>query len=277
MKYVVIVAFLAIMPAQLMGQSGTDSCAEIAAMVQDISGLGLIEVVEPDAEAASDGWCQISKALILGNDFRFEQALVRFDQLATTAPENRSLEVTLTSLQTEIGDLDIEASLSHDARSGELVLHDLLARGPDGRGLQVTAEFALDAAMDAKALQVALPDLALVALSAKLFVTPALLDALDIHFQDVTRAAVGSALKDVSEAQVSSKSRRAFLGFVGAAPNAWGTLEIDIATASSVGILQLVGPFFNLGDAPEMDAIARGLDVALTDVMLDVAWKPGRM
>jgi hypothetical protein len=277
MKNAGLAAILALMPLHAAGQDFADGCKDVAASMQDFAGFGRIELAQADTTSLSDDWCHVSAALILGNDVRFEEASFRIDQLATASPESRSLEIRLTGLQSEIGPLDVKAAISHDAETGVLELHELSARGPDGRGLSATALLAFEGILDAKAIQAALPDLGLSNLDAKVFVTPEMLSALDINFRSLTRTAMNNALKDVSETQLNSKSRRAFLGFVGAAPNAWGTLDIGLLAPSSVGTLQLASPFLTLGHTPEAAAITQALDVALTDIVLDVSWKPGRM
>ena len=267
------VAAFALLPLQAFGQDTGGDCESIASSIGGLAGLGRIEI----AQVPSDGWCEVTSAVVMGVDFRFEDASFRVDRVTDAPRGSRSLEVKLTALQTDFGVFDVEVSLSHDADTHVLELHSLRSRAPDGRGLQMTAMLSLDAEMDAKSIQAVLPHLALNDLSAKVFVTPDLLAALDLNFEDISRAAVDSALRNVSQTQVSSKSRRAFLGFVGAAPNAWGTLEIDLEAPSGVGVLQLVGPFLNLGNAPSDGAIMGAFDVALSGVMLGVNWKPGRM
>jgi hypothetical protein len=141
----------------------------------------------------------------------------------------------------------------------------------------MTGQLRAAAFEDAAQAHEALAEVAFTALSFNLIVTPDALGDLRIDFSDVTRASVDTALRGVSPAQVSGKTKREFLRFVGAVPNAQGTLRATVEAGKGRTVLSIVAPLIALGNAASDDAIARAFEAALDDATLTVTWNPGRM
>lgn len=270
------VAAIAILPFQAVAQS-TDASCQLT-----LSGFSKVTAVSFDPEgliatAGADDWCTITRSGALTQGVKFEEAKFRVDQLDIRQPKSRALELEVTNLQSAAGLFDISIALSHQAETGLLLIHRATARGGDGRGLRANGIFVLPPFGTIEQARAALLGLAMRSVSVEAVVTPAFFEDVNADFQDVTHVSFRSALKDVSQGQVSNASRNEFLRFAGAVPNARGTVDVTLEAPSDVGVAQLIGPFLGLGRNPDDDALMMALATALTNVAVDIAWKPGRM
>lgn len=276
MKRLIAASILALCPLQALGNEAADCDAAWQDIVIFAGALGA-GISEARVTAEADGWCAVSVTTDWAVNFGVIDAAFRVDRFGQALPDARSFEVVITDLQTEFGSFEVAASLSHQAVTETLRLHAFSARADDGRGLRATANTSLGGlASRADALAV-LSELAIKTTSVEMFVTPALLQDAGVDFSELTRVAINDALRDVDESQVSRRARSEFLRFVGATPNARGTLGITLDTPMGANLLQLATPFLALGRTPDDAAIAKALSTALTDAELDLAWKPGRM
>jgi hypothetical protein len=271
MKRLLSVLILALLPMRVIGDQTTD-CQTMWAEVSAVFGTFSQVISETSITSDQNGWCKIptGNLAILGS--RLGEANFRVDEVSQFALNERGVEVELSGLQTPVGMFDGVGAVSLNAESGSVVLKELQLIGEDGRGVRVTADLALSAFMQDVSSNVEAQTVTL-----DLVVTPDFLSATGIDFSEVTRTVVDRALRDVSFTQVSGKSRRAFLGFVGAAPNARGTLRISGEGAGDVTIFQILRPFFSLNRDPSDAAITAAFDAAFEDIRVDLAWNPGRM
>jgi len=271
MKRLLAASVFAFLPLDAAGQDAQYCMAEWE-VIADLAGA-----IGDGATAGEDGWCEIAttKTAIFGATLG--EAAFRFDQNEEALPNSRSVEVQIADLQTRFGTYEGIFALSHQTQAGAVQLHQLRLRGDDERGLRGTAAASLPAFQNEAEAQYALTDLTVSRVNVDVFVTPALLDALQIDFSQVTRRAVDSALRDVSEAQVSGKSRREFLRFVGAVPNARGTLSVAVEISGDISLFERIAPFVALARAPSDDDITGAFDAAFDGVSIDLIWKPGRM
>lgn len=260
MRRLCAIAFAAWLP----GQAISDTCAQDWGDITQTDSFGLSKAAA--LEAGEDGWCQVAIAEQLGTWGRIEALAFRIAE----AGELRAIEMTLNGLQTPLGSFEGTAALSLETATGVLLLQDLQLSGEDDRGLRITATagvpiFDLSAQTPARAVRI------------DFYITQAALADTGIAFSQLSRAAVDSALRDVSDRQISGKTRREFLRFVGAMPNARGTLSVTIDLLNDARIADVVTPYLTLGRSPSDDEIARVFDIAFDDIRLDLAWKPGRM
>lgn len=271
MKRFLAASLLAVLPLQAFSQAAPDCAAEWESVAALTGAFG------DGATAGEDGWCEvaITKTAIFGATLG--KAAFRFDQSEDAMPNSRSVEVQIADLQTGIGTYEGIFALSHQTQAGAMQLHQFRLRGGDGRGLRATAFASLPALQSNARAQNALTDLTVNRANVDVFVTPALLGALQIRFSQITRRAVDSALRDVSEGQVSGKSRREFLRFMGAAPNARGTLSVAVEMSGDKRLFERIAPFAALARAPSDDDITEAFSAAFDGVSIDLAWKPGRM
>ncbi len=277
MRLLLAMAWLAIGPLPVLAQTPNQECQQTVDGFVAVAKSFNAEVGALDGTAVAEGWCRVTATDGALRGGVFAQARFRLDRLDAVQPGSRSLEIDLDGVQTVFGRFDVTAALSHAPDSGLLTVHSALARGTDGRGLQALGRLDMPAFKTVPDAQNAVAELRLITLSVQAMITPDLLQDAGADFSDVTRVAVDDALEGVSLSQVSTKTRNEFLRFAGAAPNARGTLDVGLDAPDSLGVLQLVMPFVTLGNRPDAQALAQALAVSLTGVVLDVAWKPGRM
>ena len=271
MKRFLAASFFAFLPLQALGQDAPDCAAEWESVAALAGAFG------DGAVAGEDGWCELATTKTAILDATLGKAAFRFDQSEEALPNGRSIEVRIADLQTQFGTYEGIFALNHQTQTGAVQLHQFRLRGGDRRGLRATAFASLPALKSNARAQNALTDLTVNRANVDVFVTPALLGALQIRFSQITRRAVDSALRDVSEGQVSGKSRREFLRFMGAAPNARGTLSVAVEMSGDASLFERIAPFVALARAPSDDDITSAFDAAFDGVSIDLAWKPGRM
>ncbi|MEJ8559985.1 hypothetical protein QTO30_01125 [Yoonia sp. GPGPB17] len=258
MKRLFMATVVAILPIQAMSDDAAN-CVDTWAEISEFTGALGPAISEDGIVTGHDGWCQIVARDVTALGTRLEEGVFRLGQLPDDTADTRSIEVALTGLQTPLGLFEGTAALSVEIETDRLRLHQLRLFADDGRGIRATADMAANK------------------MNVDIVVTLTALATAGIDFSEVSRVAVDNALRDVNEMQVSGKTRREFLRFVGAAPNAQGTLSVSIQLSDGTRIAQIAAPFFALGMSPSDDAIARAFDAALTDVRVDIVWKPGRM
>ncbi|WP_342071704.1 hypothetical protein [Yoonia algicola] len=270
MKRLVAASLFALMPMPAL--SDTD-CASLWVEVRSLAAsFGAADRIG-QITSAEDGWCNFATA-----DATLSQRASVAGRFQIAELDNtRSVELEFSGQDTPLGPLEGRMEISQDTLTGAVQVHVFDVQGADGRGLRMNGQLHGAAFEDAAQAQEALADVAFTALSFDFIVTPDALGDLRIDFSDVTRASVDMALREVTAPQVSGQTKREFLRFVGAAPNAQGTLRATVEAAERRTVLSLVAPFFALGNAPSDDAIARAFEAALDSATLTVTWNPGRM
>lgn len=271
MKRFLAASFFAFLPLQALGQDAPDCAAEWEGVAEIAGAIGA------GATADEDGWCDVATTNTAFFDTTLGKAAFRYDQYQEALPGSRSVEVQIVDLQTPLGTYEGVFALSHQTQTSAVQLHQFRLRGSDGRGLRATAFASLPALQNEAKAQYVLTDLTVNRANVDIFVTPALLDALQVDFSQFTRRAVDSALREVSEGQVSGKSRREFLRFMAAAPNARGTLSVAVEMSGDKRLFERIAPFAALARAPSDDDITEAFSAAFDGVSIDLAWKPGRM
>lgn len=269
MRGLIAVVAVALCPLQAVADD-TAACDDTWEDIVTFAGALGEEIAEASVVNGDDGWCDVSATLDVSNI----EASFRIDQFAQAPQNARSIEVMLQDLDGPVGVFDVTAALSYQPTSRAFRLHQLTARADDGRGLLARANMVLDGFVSGTDFQAALSGVTAQDASVAFFVTPGLLQDADIDLTDLTRVAVNDALSKVSEQQVSRRARSEFLRFVGAVPNARGTLAMTVDMPGGRSVLQIAGLFAGLsGNTDLSDVIA----AALMDTTLDLTWKPGRM
>lgn len=271
MKPFWVALFCATMPLTALAEDALN-CQQAWADFSEVSGLTGDGATTGDAE-----WCEVATATMPALEITLRQFAFRLGMHQDALPDSRSVDVRFEHLQTPFGIFEGALSLSHQTQSGMLHLHQFTLLGEDGRGMRAQAYVSLPVGQGNVVAPPNIGDMAVRSLNVDIIVTPDLLDALQIDATDVTRGAVDSALRDVPDAQVSGKSRRAFMRFVDAIPTARGTLSIEIDAANGRTLMESAGPFLALEHAPSEEEITRAFALALEGVSVDLAWKPGRM
>jgi len=272
MRNLFLATSLAIAPMTAFSDDITDCPADWAEITEVVGAIGSV-VPDTSVTASADGWCEIATGNLAALGSSLDGAKFRLDQFPQSLAGARSIEIELSGMQTPVGSFDGNFALSLQIESGAVRLHQLRLFAPDGRGLRATADVSVAALTGLGTA----PDAQSGVVNIDLMVTPNFLTATQINFAEVTRSAVDRALRDVRDAQVSGKSRREFLRFLGAAPNARGTLNIAGEGTGDVTIFQIVRPFLSLSRDPLDAEITSAFDAALEGVSLDLTWKPGRM
>lgn len=273
MRHLLAALLLAALPVSVMGEEDAACAAAWAPIEQAVfGGAGAANVT-----AGENGWCDVDLTRWSGADVRFGSTAFRTDRFAQAAQGHRSLEVVLEGVETPFGTFDGRIAASVNPQTGIAQVHTAQFAGGDGRGIRANARIGLATFWQVAQDQPIEPLVDAQFITIDFIVTPAALAQTRIDFAEVTRAAVDDALRDVGETQISAKTRREFLRFVGAAPNAQGTLRVAIQLSDDVSPFDLVGPFAMLGTTPSEADIARAFDASTRGVRLDVTWKPGRM
>ncbi len=273
MRHLLAALLLAVLPVSAMGEEDA-ACAAAWAPIGEAAFSGARAA---NVTAGANGWCDVDLTRWSGADVRFGSTAFRTDRLAQAPQGHRSLEVVFEGVETPFGTFDGRIAASVSPQTGIAQVHTAQFASHDGRGIRSNARIDLaDFWQEAQDQPVEpLADAQFITID--FIVTPAALAQTRIDFTEVTRAAVDSALRDVGETRISAKTRREFLRFVGAAPNAQGTLRVAIQLSDDVSPFDLVGPFATLGTTPSDDDIARAFDASTRGVSLVVTWKPGRM
>ncbi|EBA12885.1 hypothetical protein [Roseobacter sp. CCS2] len=272
MKHLLATILLAVLPTASISDARI-ACAEAWADIATVVGGSGAEAVTVGA----NGWCDVDLAHTTFVDTQIEKAAFRVDQMQSAPDDSRTIEFDLEGVDTPFGTFDGTVALSMHADTGFVRLHALRFLGQDGRGVRATAQAELDGVLvfpvqhqSQNAADAQFADIDII-------VTPAALADTGIDFAQIDRASFDRALRDVSDMQISGKARRAFLRFVGAMPNAQGTLSIAVQMADDARMIDVVRPFAALGRAPSDADIAYAFDRALDGIQIDLAWKPGRM
>ncbi len=258
------------MPA--ISQNTSECQAHWAEITEAVGPLGQVIPVT-GITAGKNGWCEIAVDNLASLGMSLDEAQFRLDQMPEPVAGGRAIEVALSGLRTPVGTFDGTAALGLDVENGAVRLQQLELHAPDGRGLRATADLRIAALTGIGGS----PETETNRVSVDLVVTPEFTAATSIDFSEVTRTAVDNALRGISDAQISAKSQREFLRFIGAALNARGTLSVAGEGAGDVTIFQILRPFLALGRNPSDAAISAAFNMALEGVTLDLTWKPGRM
>ncbi len=270
MKRLVAASLFALLPLPVLADTDCTSLwADVRTFAASFGAADMIGQVT----AGEDGWCNFATSDATSFQRARAEGRFRFADLENT----RSFEVMFSGQETPLGPVEGRIEASQDIQTGAVQVHAFHVQGADGRGLRMNGQLRAAPFEDLAQAQEAFGDVTFTALSFDFIVTPDALGDLRIDFSDVTRTSVDAALRGVSAAQVSGQTKREFLRFVGAVPNARGTLRVTIAADEGRPILAFSAPFFALGNAPSDDAIARAFEAALDDTTLTVTWNPGRM
>ncbi len=272
MKRPLAACVLATLATQGITDAQSDCVAAWADVAAPLGGTGGEQVL-----AAANGWCEVDLFKPGFVAAQIEGAAFRVDQLPNAFAGNRTLELDLEGVKTLIGTFDGTAALSIHNGTGIVQMQSLRFIGDDGRGLRATALVDLDGAFIFPEQHQSQGDPVAQFINLDVIVTPAALTDARIDFSDVTRAAVSSALQDVSNTQISGQARREFLRFVGAVPNARGTLSVAVQFSENAKVLGMIAPFLSLDRAPDDTQISHAFASAMDGVRVDVTWKPGRM
>jgi hypothetical protein len=223
--------------------------------------------------SSADGWCRFAGSETTSFRPANAEGRVRFSEREDT----RSVEMLFSERDTPLGPLDGRFVATQDIQTGSVQVHEFQMQSADGLGLRMSGQLRATPFADAAQAQEALAAMTFTTLSFDFIVTPDALADLQIDLSEVTRGAVDTALRGVGEAQVNSRTKREFLRFIGAAPNARGTLRVTMEASEARPIVALVAPFLALGHAPSEAALAKAFAAALDDTTLEVIWNPGRM
>jgi len=180
-----------------------------------------------------------------------------------------------------------EFGLSDASLDGELVLQfdavvrrthvELALQEGDGSAVQVQLFGDLPPLVAGRPPLLGLVESTISQLSIDVQVTPDLLQRMQLDLSDLRRVVLRDLLVGVSTTSVSDRSRREFLRFAGATPDARGQLTLTVLLVQPVGLVTL--------GAQVGAAVRHAGDAALPDALGDLfagkvvtlEWKPGRL
>ncbi|KQB95349.1 hypothetical protein AL073_15930 [Loktanella sp. 1ANDIMAR09] len=270
MRRLLAASLFALLP--LPALADTD-CARAWAEIRTFAASFGVTNLTGSVTSGAEGWCRFTDS----NATSFRPANAEGRLRFSAREDTRSVEMLFSEGDTPLGPLDGRFAATQDIQTGSVQVNDLQIQGGDGRGLRMSGQLRATPFADAAQAQEALAAMTFTTLSFDFIVTPDVLADLQIDFSDVTRSAVDTALRGVGEAQVNSRTKREFLRFIGAAPNARGTLRVTMDASEARPIAALVAPFLALGHAPSEATLAKAFAAALEDTTLAVIWNPGRM
>jgi hypothetical protein len=272
MKSFALACILALAPLTAWAQMTSPVCDDAW---DAMASSGLINAAAKGFEITQrdDGWCKIAPNGVALSGVSFDAAQFRLDGLTGDQSQVRTFELQIDEAAFAGNVFAVSAEISQHLDAGLIAINRLSARAEDGSGIILRGTFEMAPFDDLGSVTGA----ELLSLDAQIFVTPDALSDLRIDLKDVTRASMANALRDVEQSQVSRASRQEFLRFAGATPQARGTLAVTLDAPSGLAISQIVTPLLGLPRSPSDREIAQAVGVALSDLTIQLAWKPGRI
>ncbi|HEV8034732.1 hypothetical protein [Yoonia sp.] len=270
MKRLIAASLFAFLPLPALGDT---DCAKAWTEIRAFAASFGVTDLTGSVTSGAEGWCRFATS----DETLFQRANAEGKFRFAVSEDARSGEVVFSRQETPLGPIDGRLAVTQDIRTGSVQLDELHVQGEDGRALRMRGQLHAATFENVTQAQEALAEMTFTTVSLDFTVTPDALADLRIDLSDVTRSSVDTALRGVGEAQVSGRTKREFLRFVGAVPNARGTLRVTMDAHEARPVAALIAPFFALGHAPGEAALTKAFAAGLDDTTLTVIWNPGRM